>query len=118
MRRTSKIAGVLIGIGAGVVAVVWMLRDRLMGPEILPSAPPRPPVFRVVPTSDPHSSVAGDDLTLIRGIGPAYRARLAAAGINRFVDLVATPAARVAEAAGVPEARAIEWIDLARRLTD
>ena len=37
-----------------MVAVVWMLRDRLMGPEILPSAPPRPPVFRVVPASDPQ----------------------------------------------------------------
>lgn len=118
MRRTTRLASALVGIGAGIAAVVWMLRDRLMGPEATPVSPPRHPPFRIVPLSGPRPSADGDDLTRVRGIGPAYRARLAAAGITSFAELVAASPTAVAEAAGVPEARAIEWIDLARELGD
>jgi predicted flap endonuclease-1-like 5' DNA nuclease len=115
MRRATKITSVLIGIGAGVAAVVWMLRDRLMGPEAMPAAPPKPPAFRVVPAV--ASSVAdGDDLTLIKGIGPAFRARLAAAGIVRFADLAAASPAAIVEATGTTEDRAAAWIDQAHGL--
>jgi len=116
MRRTTKIASLLTGIGAGVVAVVWLLRDRLMGPEALPAAPPRPPAFRVVKTPSPRRTDADEDLMRVKGIGPAYRARLMEVGITRFADLAAADPALVAEAAGVPEARASEWVEQAREL--
>ncbi len=103
------------GVGAGVVAVLWLLRDRLMGPETLP-APPRHPAFRVVPAGAPAPAGPDQDLTVISGIGPVYRARLGAAGIRRFEDLAGSSAAAVAEATGVGETRAEEWIAQARDL--
>jgi predicted flap endonuclease-1-like 5' DNA nuclease len=116
MRRSTKIVGILVGIGAGVAAVVWLLRDRLMGPEAMPAAPLHTPAFRVVPASGPRPTAEDDDLTRVKGIGPAFRARLASAGITRFADLAAASPGKVAEAAGVTEDRATEWIDQARQL--
>jgi len=116
MRRTTKVMSMVAGVGAGVMAVIWLLRDRLMGPETMP-APPRHPAFRVVPSGTPAPREPDEDLTAITGIGPAYRARLIAAGIGRFSDLAVAPPAEVAEAAGVSETRAEDWIAQARDLT-
>jgi predicted flap endonuclease-1-like 5' DNA nuclease len=115
MRRTTKALSMVAGVGAGVMAVIWLLRDRLMGPEAMPP-PPRHPAFRVVPSGTPPPGESDHDLTAITGIGPAYRARLVAAGIGRFSDLAASEPAAVAEAAGVSEARAGDWIAQAREL--
>jgi len=50
----------------------------------------------------------------VKGIGKTYAARLEAAGIETPGDLATTGAAEVAEAAGVSEDRASEWIQQAQ----
>lgn len=113
MRRVTKITGIVVGIGAGVAAAVWMLRDRIVKPQ--PAAPQPPPTFRVTP---PQAVVRADadDLTAIRGIGPVFKARLAAAGVSRYDELATLDPNRLADLAGVAESRAREWIDQARSL--
>lgn len=115
MRKTTKIGGFLVGVGAGVAAVIWMIRERIMKPETVPVTPEDAPAFRVAPAPVPRRDDA-DDLSEIKGIGPVYKARLAAAGISRFDELAATPVARLAEVAEVAESRAEEWVDQARAL--
>ena len=44
------------------------------------------------------------------------KTRLAAAGISRFDELAAAAPERLAKIAGVPLARADEWVDQARSL--
>ncbi len=59
----------------------------------------------------------GDDLTLLEGIGPAYSARLNAAGIGTFAALAAVDEAHLAEIVGAPAWRKVnygEWIAQAR----
>lgn len=113
MKRVTKISGIVVGVGAGLAAVVWMLRDRILKPQT--AAPQPPPTFRVTPPAV-ASRADADDLSAIRGIGPVFKARLAAAGVSRFDELVALDAERLAGLAGVPESRAREWIDQARSL--
>jgi len=114
MKRVTKVTGIVIGVGAAIAAVAWMLRDRLARPQ--PVAEPQPvPAFRVAPPPAPQRSDA-DDLALIHGIGPVFKARLATAGISRFDELASAEAGKLAEIAGVPESRASEWIDQARSL--
>jgi predicted flap endonuclease-1-like 5' DNA nuclease len=113
MKRVTKISGIVVGVGAGVAAVVWMLRDRIVKPQV--AAPEPPPTFRVTPPPVAPRADA-DDLTAIRGIGPVFKARLAGAGISRFDELAALEPDRLAGLAGVPEGRAREWIDQARSL--
>lgn len=114
MRRTTKVGGLIVGIGAGIAAVVWMVRDRLVKPVVVPVTPAEAPAFRVAPPRAPARADA-DDLTDIKGIGPVFQGRLAAAGISRFDELAAMTAAELADVAGVPEGRAAEWIDQATR---
>lgn len=90
-----------------------MLRDRLVKPTVVPVGPDDAPAFRVAPPATPPRRDA-DDLTAIKGIGPVFSARLAAAGISRFDELASTPPDRIAEIAGVTESRAAEWAILAR----
>lgn len=114
MRRSTKIGSAIVGVGAGIVAALWMLRDRLFRPETSPVTPAEAPAFRVAPPPTAERADA-DDLSEIKGIGPVFKGRLAAAGISRFDELAATEPDTVAEAAGVTETRAAEWIALARR---
>lgn len=88
------------------------------------AAPPTPPVAAQRATRPAGASSApgeatatADDLTAIKGIGPAYARRLSAAGIGSFSELAATPPERLREitkagAAAKPE----EWIAQARAL--
>lgn len=96
------------------MAALWMLRDRIFRPETSPVTPAEAPAFRVAPPPTATRADA-DDLSEIKGIGPVFKGRLAAAGISRFDELAAADANAVAEAAGVTEARASDWIALARR---
>lgn len=113
MKRLTKITGIALGVGAGVAAIAWMLKDRLVRPTPLPDE--APPTFRVSP---PPTAVRpdADDLALIRGIGPVFKARLAAAGVSRFDELGRLDPERIAEIAGVPVGRAAEWVEQARSL--
>jgi len=53
---------------------------------------------------------AGDDLTAIDGIGPAFADRLNAAKITTWRGVTERSAAEIAEIAGTSEVRAAEWI--------
>ena len=97
---------------AGVVAVLWLVRDRFV--TIGRPKHVEPVSFRVAP-HDPAAAPPPADLTDIRGIGPVYAERLSDAGIESAHDLVAADPATVAAAAGVSEERAAGWIDAVPR---
>jgi len=124
MKRLAKTLLRLTGLALGLAAAGWALRERLLPAPAIPDEPP--PRFRGVtppppapPATDPSPSPAPepDDLTAIRGIGPVYAERLAAAGITRFAELAAADAAALAAHCGVGPATAAAWIDRARELT-
>lgn len=119
MRRITKLGGYLVGIGAGVAAVVWLVKDRLLGPETVPVSPEDAPAFRVAPGPPPSPTAADDDLSDVKGIGPVYRARLQQAGITTFSGLASASTAEIASTAEVPEEKAADWVrqagDLAAR---
>lgn len=116
MKRLTRIGGSLVGIGAGAVALLWLLKDRLSGPAPAPVGTDTAPGFRVAPTPTATPTATADDLGEVKGIGPVYRERLAEAGIDTFAALSAASADAVAEAAGVAAERATDWIDQARGL--
>lgn len=90
------------------------MRDRFV--SIAAPREPEPPTFRVVtPPSEPPTDRGpqADDLTEVNGIGPVFARRLMEAGISTFADLAGAAPDRVAEIVGVPEPRAVEWIEQA-----
>ena len=113
MRRSTKATSIAVAIGAGVAAVAWMLKDRLIRPA--PQNSTETPAFRVAPPRVAPKEDA-DDLAVINGIGPVFKSRLAAAGVNRFAELARLDAERIAEIAGVSAGRAEDWIAQARSL--
>lgn len=108
MNHAMKNAIRIAGVAAGLAAAVWALRDRML-PD---PAPPtnEPPRFRT------GGSTGSDDLTRIKGIGPALATRLSEAGISSFRTLAAEDAASVAEIANTTEAAAERWINAASTL--
>lgn len=126
-----KRVGQIIGMVGGALAIIWAMRDRFV--SIASPREPEPPTFRVVsktpaPSSNtPTSSAAQtegrsiavddpDDLTQITGVGPVFQRRLMEAGLATFSSIAEADTARVANAAGVPETRAADWITQAGRL--
>lgn len=102
MNHTMKNAIRVAGVIAGLAAAAWALRDRML-PD---PAPPTdsPPRFRT-------GGTGGDDLTEIKGIGPAFAQRLKDSGITTFSTLAGEDAATVAEIANTTETAAQRWID-------
>lgn len=101
MKNAIRIAGVV----AGLAAAAWAVRDRMLpAPEAPTDTPPK---FRR------GSTPTGDDLTEIKGIGPAFAARLTEAGIASYGDLARQDAEVVAEAVNTTPATAQRWIDAA-----
>jgi len=118
MRRITKLGGYLVGIGAGAVALGWLIKDRLLGPETQPVTPEDAPAFRVAPGPPSVPGPADDDLSDIKGVGPVYRARLEQAGFGSFEAIASAAASQLAAAAGVPEERAEDWRRQAATLAD
>jgi predicted flap endonuclease-1-like 5' DNA nuclease len=93
------------------VAIVALAR-------LLRSSRPGPAADRSDGSDGPPDGGHSDDrdLTLVKGIGPVYRERLAGAGIVSPADLCRADPAQVAAVAGVPESRARNWITQATAL--
>jgi len=111
--RFGSIAATVVG---AIVAVAWLVKDRLTGPEPVPvgqeeALPSRvaPPPVAAPSTDEP------DDLSEISGIGPVYKARLAEAGITTYAALAGADATDVADKIEAPVSRIQSWIDAARR---
>ncbi|HSR15569.1 MAG TPA: hypothetical protein VLL51_07435 [Gemmatimonadales bacterium] len=122
MKRYVRLGSVFAGIAGGIVALLWMIKDRFTGgPAPKPVAPEEAPRFRVPPPAPKAPAPAtapakADDLSAIKGIGPVYRARLSGAGITYFAELGAADAVALAERIEVPVSRIQDWIDKARRI--
>ncbi|MEZ5175644.1 MAG: helix-hairpin-helix domain-containing protein [Acidimicrobiia bacterium] len=102
MKNVIRFAGVV----AGLAAAAWALRDRMLPDPVTPTD--SPPRFR--------TAAAPDDLTDIKGIGPAFAQRLADAGVTTFATLASSDASSIAEIANTTETTAQRWINGAQAL--
>ncbi len=100
-----RIAGVVVGLGAAA----WALRDKLLPAPAIPEGPP--PRFRTAP-----ASTGSDDLTAIKGVGPARAERMNAAGYESIASLISAGPEAVGEAAGVSAETAAKWLSSAADL--
>lgn len=116
MKKLTRLGGIVIGIGAGIAGVLWLIKDRIVGTTPQTVDTEDAPAFRVSPSAPVSAENLEDDLSVIKGIGPVYRARLAAEGITSYAGLAAADAAGIAESIEVTEARIAEWIDQAGQL--
>lgn len=112
----------VLGVVAGVAAVVWLTRDRLLPTPKVSSQ--QPPPFRHhepdKPTQpEPAAPQASestaqesspDDLTVIKGIGPVRSSQMAEEGITTFADLAAADPKALAEQFDVAETAAADWV--------
>lgn len=98
---------------AVVAVAAWAMRDRFF--SIPAPKEPGPPQFRVVPgAGKPHP--AAHDLTVIRGVGPVYAARMEEAGFTTLPSIAAASPELLAEAAQVTIERAKDWAKQAASL--
>jgi len=95
--RLGSIAATVVG---GIVAVAWIVKDRLTGPA---------------PVRAPEPVAADDDLSEINGIGPVYKTKLAESGITGFAGLADADATELSAKIEAPVSRIQAWIDAARR---
>ena len=116
MKRFMRLGSIAAAMAGGIVAIAWLVKDRLTGPEPAPVAHEEAPTVRAVPSPAPESSSGtADDLSEIGGIGPVYKARLAEAGITTYAALAGADATEVADKIEAPVSRIQSWIDTARR---
>lgn len=116
MKRFMRLGSITAAMVGGVVAIAWLVKDRLTGPEPAPVGHEEAPPFRAVPPPVPAPpSGAADDLSEIGGIGPVYKARLTEAGITTYATLAGADATEVADKIEAPVSRIQSWIDAARR---
>jgi hypothetical protein len=113
MKKALRFIGVLAGLGT----VIWVMRDRFIS-LALPREPD-PPIFRVAPQTPPAGQTASqqDDLTIVKGVGPVYAARLQDSGISSLAGLAAAQAETLSATIDVPVGRVSAWIDEAAFLS-
>ncbi|MDH3261022.1 MAG: hypothetical protein OEM81_05675 [Acidimicrobiia bacterium] len=106
MKKLFRFFGVLAGLGT----VIWVMRDRFIS-LALPREP-NLPTFRVAPHPPlPHEQdPLKDDLTILKGVGPVYAARLEDAGITSLAGLGAAQAEALAAIINMPADRVGAWI--------
>jgi len=114
VKKAFRFLGVLAGLGT----VIWVMRDRFIS-LALPREP-EPPAFRVAPhppATTEEQPPQKDDLTIIKGVGPVYAARLESAGIANLAGLGAADAEALAAIVDVPAGRVSDWIEEAAFLS-
>ncbi len=114
MKNVIRFFGVLAGLGT----VIWVMRDRFIS-LALPREP-EPPTFRVAPHPPQpieEKPTHSDDLTIVKGVGPVFAARLEDSGITNLADLSAADAEVLAKAIDVPATRVSDWIEEATFLS-
>lgn len=112
MKKLTRLGGLLIGIGAVAAGLVWLLKGRTNGRPRSSTSDEAPGAGAEPVDTEPRP----EDLSEVTGIGPAYRARLADAGIATYAALAAADPASLAETIDVAESRIADWIDQASRL--
>ena len=107
VKKVFRFFGVLAGLGT----VIWVMRDRFIS-LALPREP-EPPTFRVAPHPPPSEEEPSQkaDLTIVKGVGPVYAARLEEAGITTLGGLGAADAETLAATIDVPVGRVSSWIE-------
>jgi predicted flap endonuclease-1-like 5' DNA nuclease len=111
MKTFLRIAGVMVGLGAAAFA----LRHKLLPAPAIPEGPP--PQFRTTPAKpSPPKEAEPDDLTAVKGIGPARAERLNAAGYETIAALITAGPDAVGDAAGVSTETAAKWLKSAAAL--
>jgi len=110
--RLGSIAATVVG---GIVAVAWIVKDRLTGPAPAPAAPGPATRPAPAPVRAPEPVAADDDLSEINGIGPVYKTKLAESGITGFAGLADADATELSAKIEAPVSRIQAWIDAARR---
>lgn len=96
---------------AVVATIVWLTREHLLPTPHVSDEPP--PHYRSTP---PPPEPSSDDLTAIKGIGPAYAARLDRAGVSSFRALAEADAVALAASLGISANTAAGWIAQANDL--
>ncbi len=140
MKRFMRLGTIAAASAAAIVAVAWIVKDRVTGPAPAPAgsggaprlspapapAPAPAPRPKAKPAAKPSArptakaaakpkGSAGDDLSEISGIGPVYKSRLAEAGITSFAGLAGADASKISGKIEAPVSRIQAWIDAARR---
>lgn len=112
MKKVFRFFGVLAGLGT----VIWVMRDRFIS-LALPREP-EPPTFRVAPHPPSEDEPSPkDDLTIIKGVGPVYAARLEDAGVTGLAGLSAADGETLAKLIDVSTDRVNGWIEEATFLS-
>ena len=115
MKRFLRLVLFLALVGG----LVWWFRERFVPAPQPPEE--HPPSFRSAPHPPEESHTdpvaeGGDDLALIKGIGPVYRDRLADVEVTTFAELLAADAGTLAEAVDVAVTLIEDWQEQARTL--
>lgn len=108
-----------IGFTVAAIAtavIYWLLRNRreiLTGPVIVKKdiAP------SVVKEADDPPATRADNLSIIKGVGPAFAQRFNEAGIYTFEQLAQTTPENIREIIGTSRGDSNEWIEEARVLS-
>ena len=98
-------------LAAVLGAIVWFTREYLL-PRPEPATTPPPPFRHPSPPPPPAPPLATprpEPLEKIRGVGPAYKARLADAGITTFAALVSADAEQLAARLDLRVATVVDW---------
>ncbi len=128
MKRLVRTLAFAIAIAAGI----WAMRDRFLSlalprepqppafrhPDDHPDVPHRPhqvePTLRQATQQKPAQSTP-DDLTVIKGIGPVFAAKLSGIGITTFEALAAATPGEIASKIDTSESRLSDWVGQARQ---
>ena len=101
IRRLIRLAT----LAAVVITIVWLTREHLLPTPRVSHEPP--PHYRSTP---PPPDDSGDDLTVIKGIGPVYAARLDESGVRSLRALADSDATALATSLGISAGTAADWI--------